>query len=394
MNNSLLFIFISFFLLGCQKSVNYSDLPVIDISKKYPQKEIHLQDIADMEYIPLETTDDVLLGQFPWLSYLSDNYILVWNMGHEDIFVFNRNGKIVSHFKHKGQGDKEYVGITAGTGVILDEKNEEIFVFSQFRILVYSLTGAYKRTLKYPTDLTLTTANNLDDETLLVYDNYSFSYYRDTIINKPYKLLSKKDGSIVSELDIRLPVRYSNRTAQVIDQGRRQENIIYIPLSIPIPKNMCYGQEFVISDISSDTIYLLTQNRELTPMLVRKPSVHSSEPRIVWSTIFTTDKFMILQKSIIDFIAAEKGRPVSDVFMMYEFETGEISEVSFIDNDLVRDWMPILSISAPKNVYAHLISTPRLKAAYEAKQLKGDLEKLVETLDEDDNGVLRIISFR
>jgi len=112
MNNSLLFIFISFFLLGCQKSVNYSDLPVIDISKKYPQKEIHLQDIADMEYIPLETTDDVLLGQFPWLSYLSDNYILVWNMGHEDIFVFNRNGKIVSHFKHKGQGDKEYVGIT------------------------------------------------------------------------------------------------------------------------------------------------------------------------------------------------------------------------------------------------------------------------------------------
>jgi len=310
-----------------------------------------------------------------------------------------------------------------GTGVILDEKNEEIFVFSQFRILVYSLAGAYKRTLKYPTDLTLTTANNLDDETLLVYDNYSFSYYRDTIINKPYKLLSKKDGSIVSELDIRLPVRFSNRTAQVIDQGRGQENIMYIPLSIPIPKNMCYGQEFVISDISSDTIYLLTQNRELTPMLVRKPSVHSSEPRIVWSTIFTTDKFMILQKSIIDFIAAEKGRPVSDVFMMYdkfmilqksiidfiaaekgrpvsdvfmmyEFETGEISEVSFIDNDLVRDWMPILSISAPKNVYAHLISTPRLKAAYEAKQLKGDLEKLVETLDEDDNAVLRIISFR
>ena len=45
-----------FFLMGSQVMSSQSkkgNLPVIDFSKNYPTKNIRLQDIADLEYIPL-----------------------------------------------------------------------------------------------------------------------------------------------------------------------------------------------------------------------------------------------------------------------------------------------------------------------------------------------------
>ncbi len=96
----------SFFLMGSQVMSPQSkkgNLPVIDFSKNYPTKDISLQDIADTEYIPLETTRDVLLSEWAVLSSVTDKYILVYEYVQGDIFVFNRNGKIYSHFNHKGQ---------------------------------------------------------------------------------------------------------------------------------------------------------------------------------------------------------------------------------------------------------------------------------------------------
>ena len=400
---SKVFLFLTIIILmGCQsgkrKSGQTGELPVIDISKNYPKKEIRLQDIADMEYIPLETTDDVLLGRYSFISYVSDKYILVWEMMQGDVFVFNRNGKIVSHFNRKGQGGQEYTSIS-GSGVLFDEKKAEIFVIDDptKRILVYSVNGEYKRTLKYSTDLNIMMAGsvcNFDDETLLIYDMYK-PYLGDNKSEKPYLLMSKIDGSIVSVLDINLPVRYSNRIYQEIDLGGGQK--VKTASTISTPNNKYYGQDLVIADISSDTIYQLTQNRDLTPMLVRTPSVHSSEPRVVWTTLLTTGKFIVLQKTTLDFIAAEKGRESPPVTLMYEFETGETSEVSFINAEFAMGkWIPN-AMNAPnisRNMMADLMWPSRLKEAYENKQLKGALEKIAEALDEEDNPIVRIIKFK
>ena len=148
--------FLAMVLIGCQQPVKTGGLAIIDLSKNYPKKEIHLQDIAEIEYIPLETTDDVLLSGLCFLVYLSDKYIVIRDFTQRSVFVFNRNGKIITHLNRSGQGDKEYNYMS---GVVFDEKNEEIFVFdtpSAHRILVYSLTGEYKRTLKYAEDLRIT----------------------------------------------------------------------------------------------------------------------------------------------------------------------------------------------------------------------------------------------
>ena len=330
------------------------------------------------------------------LSYVSDKYICVHESDRGEIFVFNRNGKIVSHFNNKGPSGREYLRIIDG-GVVFDEKNEEIFVQDNItlsKILVYSLTGKYKRTLKFSADLRIR-LYNFDDNCLLIYDDYNYTFHTGKTNEKPYMLVSKQDGSIVSALDIKMPVRYSNRIIEVIEPGGGRENL-YMPLTISISKSLHYGQDFVISDISSDTIYQFRQNNDLTPLLIRKPSVHASEPRKVWTSPLTTEKFIILNVVTLDFYAAQNGRFFPTVALMYEFETGETHEVSFVDVDYgMRKWMPAgIDPAIPKNMYAWPFQVVNLKTAYEEKKLKGELEQLVSTLDVEDNPVIQIIKFR
>jgi hypothetical protein len=359
------------------------DFPVIDFSKNYPEKKIRLQDIADIEYAPLETTDDILLSDKVGLSYVSDTYILLHEFMRGDIFVFDRTGKIYSHFNHKGGSGREYTWI-GEAGTIFDEKKEEIFVCSQ-SIQVYSLSGEYKRTLKKNTIQNGTKVFNFDDESLLVCDDVIV--YPGIIDNNknPYSLISKKDGSLISVLNIHLPKRYSTRFVQMEDNNK------WRLISIYFPSSMHYGQDFMIADISSDTLYLLTQNKELTPILTRKPSVHT-EPRTVWTTFLTTDQFILIGNIPIG--SNSKGGSGQIQVLMYEFETGETSKVSILDTEYNDSGWGPESPAIAKNMTAELIQASSIINAYKKKKLKGNVEEFVKTLDEDDNPIVRIIKFK
>ena len=112
MKTTKLLLVIPFILMGYQiinAQSKADNLPVFDFSKNYPQKKMRLQEMADIEYVPLETTDDILLSDGAVLSAVTDKYILVHETRHGDIFVFDRNtGKLYSHFNHKGQSGQEY----------------------------------------------------------------------------------------------------------------------------------------------------------------------------------------------------------------------------------------------------------------------------------------------
>jgi hypothetical protein len=152
---------------------------------------------------------------------------------------------------------------------------------------------------------------------------------------------------------------------------------------------MYYGQDFMIADISSDTLYQLTQNKVLTPLLIRKPSVHA-EPRIVWLTHLTTDKYILFGMFPLNPNSNSRGGRIP--ILMYEFETGETSKISILDaeNNMSR-WGPGKSPAIAKNMTAEFIQASSIINAYKKKQLKGDFAM---TLDEDDNPVVRIIKFK
>ena len=75
-NTFILFCII--WLVGCTnqpKAPTDSTLPVLDLTKDYPKMEIDIHDIADVEYVALETTDESLFG-YDLLYAISDKYIV------------------------------------------------------------------------------------------------------------------------------------------------------------------------------------------------------------------------------------------------------------------------------------------------------------------------------
>ena len=74
-----------------QQKGNEGPLPVADFTKEYPAKDWLVSEHADVEYVRLETTDEVLLDNIASL-YLSvtDRFIVTNNMQEGRIFVFDR----------------------------------------------------------------------------------------------------------------------------------------------------------------------------------------------------------------------------------------------------------------------------------------------------------------
>ncbi len=88
-------------LISCGSEKKEAGLPTIDLTKSYPKKEIVLQDIAEVEYIPLETRDDVLIDHLFTTGYASKDTIMIANKKKGDVFIFNGQGKFLQIIEDK-----------------------------------------------------------------------------------------------------------------------------------------------------------------------------------------------------------------------------------------------------------------------------------------------------
>ena len=93
---------IAYILVSCStKSTNNStkndeqNLIVIDVTKKHPEKIVYAQDIADIEYIPLETNDSTLIDRRK-PDVVSEQYIV----------YHNQNGQVLVFLTDK---EKDYI---------------------------------------------------------------------------------------------------------------------------------------------------------------------------------------------------------------------------------------------------------------------------------------------
>lgn len=78
-------------------------LPILDLQKEYPKKDIILQDLAEVEYVPLETNDSALLGNFPILL-IGDT--LITNDKSANILFLIKKGSFFARLIAKEQAEK------------------------------------------------------------------------------------------------------------------------------------------------------------------------------------------------------------------------------------------------------------------------------------------------
>ena len=377
-----------FMVIGCVSKNNQSsyDLITIDINKKYPKKEIVIQDFMDVEYISLETSDEFITQGI--IKAIGKNVMVITNRNFDgNLFIFDRKtGKGIKKINRLGQGPGEY---SQFTDIILDEDNSEIFViaYSSRNILVYDFNGNFKRKFEFDGDMAYYNyIFNYDKELLLCHKGYSPGIETE---RSSHILISKKDGLVKREIG--LPYRGMIKTPVIIEE----EGSITPGFYLTIPNQ----KDWVIMRTSSDTIYnYSTDDNTIIPIITRTPTIQSMNPEIFLFPVVITDRycFMKTMKKEIDFTTF-KGFPETN--LMFDKQEKSIFEYVVVNNDFSIKQEVSLGQKPSSIVNQEVAACLSLNAfdlveALKKNELKGKLKDIAQGLEEESNPVIMLVKYR
>lgn len=95
---------------------------------------------SEIKYIPLETSDDVLIKNISMLKQVGD-YIYILDTYSHTFFSFNLEGEFCWKINTVGKGPEEYIHLT---DFDIDAKNNRLYLFSRGeKTLLYDLSGKF-----------------------------------------------------------------------------------------------------------------------------------------------------------------------------------------------------------------------------------------------------------
>lgn len=382
-------------LFGCGdgKQKDSDGLITVDVSKSYPKKELILQDLFDIEYVPLETTDEMLTEGH--IQYIGDNYMIFKNLGRMagEIFIFDRQGKAVRKINRLGQSGEEYLNIL---GVDYDEQADELFVNSHYsdKVFVYDSEGNYKRSFDYLDGTLYDPIKILDEERLIAYDDY-FEYDKVPEKRDCYLILSREDGRLLEKIHI----PYEEKKSLIIlrrDLNGKLTGNWGIRNTLMPP----YQDGWLLIEPSADTIYTYSASRGLMPLIVRTPPVNEMDPEVfLFPTIFT-DRYVFMQAVERSFnFGIDKDVPRTNLIYDKTEQTAYEGEV--INRDFegtpVNLWFAhrvIMEFNDDEIAFAIRLEAPDLVEALNDGKLRGPLKEIASSLDEEDNPVILIAKYK
>lgn len=390
-----IWILVALFLFGCGngKQKESDGLITVDVSKSYPKKELTLQDLFDIEYVPLETTDEMLTEGH--IQYISDNYMIFKNLSRMagEIFIFDRQGKAVRKINRLGQSGEEYLNIL---GIDYDEQADELFVNSHYsdKVFVYDSEGNYKRSFDYLDGTLYDPIKILDEERLIAYDDY-FEYDKVPEKRDCYLILSREDGRLLEKIHI----PYEEKKSLIImrrDLNGKLTGNWGIRNTLMPP----YQDGWLLIEPSADTIYTYSASRGLMPLIVRTPPVNEMDPEVfLFPTIFT-DRYVFMQAVERSFnFGVDKDVPRTNLIYDKTEQTAYEGEV--INRDFegtpVNLWFAhrvIMEFNGGEIAFATRLEAPDLVEAYNDGKLRGPLKEIASGLDEEDNPVIMIAKYK
>ena len=364
-------------LMACENPSTNTELITIDIESSYPEKELILQDFVDVEYVPLETTDEFINKGF--VKAVGKNLIAIVNGGADgDIFLYERfSGKAIRKINRKGQGGKEYTQITQ---MVLDEAQNEMFIvdYPRQKFMVYNLEGKYLRDFNFDENCYYSFVYPYDKNHFIVYKDYTGQPEKSC-----HAIISKQDGKTIRE--ILLPYK-ELEDIRYTGMHEKYGEIVVVPahyLTVPASKGC------LLASISSDTIYRHLPDGSEHPYMVRTPSINSMNPEVFLFPKMMTERY--------DFLISIKKK-MEDNFSFPStnliYDKQEKSTYTYIirnadfEGSNVALWESSLNpeIASYRTLYAH-----ELVEANEEGKLKGRLKEIASTLDEEDNPVIMLM---
>ena len=363
-------------LMGCGNKEQAAPWTNIDLSGSIPKEERILQDLFEIEYVALETTDSFLTRGF--IEAVSPHLLITYDYGEGCFSLFDRaTGKGIRQIKRQGQGPEEYV---SPSHVVIDEKREELFVsdYASRKILVYDLKGNFKRSFKTVDENYYTELLDYDDGHLLAYKKTAGPHDESSC----HLLIAKQDGSPAKE--IRFPI---DRIETPIFTHGELTATPFFCLTAP------YGDRWALTVTSSDTIYRYDADGNAHPLIVRTPSIHGMDPQVFLYPTILTDRYYFLRAQKKEFdLETMKGFPTQ--MLLYDTQEKRLVEYTLTNADM--EGGPDINLYSVmpkgKEVLACLtLQAPDLVEAREAGKLKGELQRVANRLDEESNPVIALL---
>ena len=192
-NGLIIILFVIIFGCSNEKDSYISDdkLSVITIDL-YNKSDLDIhQLVSELSFIPLETSDEFVIGNIDKLLYFDNKYIIADRTTH-NIFVFSDSGKFISKIGSQGKGPFEYLTLRDIAINTTDSSLNVLAGTNPVRIIKYSLDN------EHISDFKLSNLNadkfTLSCNNFILYNSYP------THKNSGYSLtIVDNDGDIISQ---------------------------------------------------------------------------------------------------------------------------------------------------------------------------------------------------
>ena len=383
---NLILTIILFLMAGCSGN-RQSDggFITIDVTKSYPMKELILQDFADVEYVPLESADEFL--NEGWVYFVNNDFIILRNRNDRNaILTFDRHtGKALHRFSRQGGGPEEY---NSFSDIVFDEDRKELFVkevFKPYRILVYNPEGQFKRSFKNPEGTSY---------------GYLYNYDRDHLFSgqgswdesgQAFHIISKQDGSVVRQIEI--PYEKKAKLPAIIPAG--------YPVGVSAIALIPFKEDFIITELSTDTVYKYSPGQGLQPFIVRTPPIHSmSSPEVYLSPRVMSDRYYFIRMEKMDLSAfttleslLQFKMPVKEI--VFDTKEKAVYAYKLYNADITnKTEVEFAGRCNGEIIFVQSIDAYKLVEYYKKGELKGRLKEIAATLDEEDNPLIMIAKHR
>jgi hypothetical protein len=379
----LMIMFLLLTLLGCKKNIS-GELIEFDVTANYPIKSLAIEDIAEIEYLVLDISDDDYL--FQSFRTMTENFIMC-SRRNELLFFSRLTGKPVSKVSRYGQSPEEYIVIGEA---VYSEAEDEVFILDYSRsINIYGRDNAFKRKIPCNWDYfpsTLGAMYNYDKDYLL----FNITTFTGSMRDSSFIFVSKLDGG-VEPIYIPFKEKVNLRTTP----GKNESGVTGVFIN-----GYCAvrnGKDFLLTDYSSDTVYRFTPDRQLTPVLVRKPSIQKMEDKILLHSWLETNNYLFFSTDKLAFDWKNLKYFPSEGYLM-EKNTGKffqtnISMKDYKGKDLILGPSVISRTPNPQTGLT-ILDVLELHEANRENKLSGKLKEVTNSLGDDDEMVFMILKFK
>lgn len=378
----LFYLYVSFIFLltSCSSFQQETEYLVVDTQGAFSKVQLDLKDIANVEYIKLETDTNCIVNSRPMIY--SDNYLILLRTDNGEIVFFDHQGKFQHKFSHKGNGPHEYLYIT---NLRLDEKRKEIYVHDSFKknIFVYDLKGNFIR--EY-TSSSIRFLYTWDTNEFITYD----VNFNNTDEKPYYTLLSKENGIVDKKID--LPYSFSKKHDLSVNIKTPKGTLVYTDMHLPVVR---YDNGYILNELATDTIYRYSFEGDLKSFIVRTPSLSSDDHPIYLQYGGENQEYLFLRLVSINKNDEENMFP--STYLVYNKKNKDISEYKLINEDYSDMDFKIESDVFNGDFYGYglkRLRTDELLEALEKNKLSGKLKEIAKTLNEDDNDIIMVLKLK